>query len=143
VVVLAALAAWEAMQARQTATANWGVVTVAVAAVVAAVVAGWGRQPMRSRAWLASAARAGGEWRRTPLFSAGVVVWVLLILAVIGWDLNSFAHQAHDLPTLSYEFGRVTRHEWGRGLVFAAWLAAGVGLATGSLVRERKAGRGR
>jgi len=60
-----------------------------------------------------------------------VVVWVLLVLAVIGWDLNSFAHQAHDLPTLSYLIGRVTRWRWGRGTFFAAWLALGVGLAAG------------
>jgi hypothetical protein len=58
------------------------------------------------------------------------------VLAVVGWDLNSFAHQAHDLPTLSYYTGRITRFAWGRALVFAAWLAAGVGIAVGYLVER-------
>lgn len=104
---------------------------------------------MRSRAWLSSASEAVREWRRTLLFSAGVIVWVLLILAVVGWDLDSFVHEVHYLPTLSYEVGRVTRYQWGRALLFAAWLAAGIGLVTGSLVRTRSSeepahsGRGR
>lgn len=114
---------------------------MAAAGIVAAVIAGWNRQQLRSRAWLSSASRAVHEWRRTPLFSAGVVVWVLLFLAVVGWDLNSFVHEVHYLPTLSYEIGRVTRYHWGRALFFAAWLAAGVGLVIASLVQNHSSER--
>lgn len=138
---LVTLAVWEGMQVRQSAAAHWSVAVVIVVSVVAAVVAGWGRQRATTRAWLAAGGRAIGRRRSAPLYAAGVVVWVLLILAVIGWDLNSFVHQAHDLPTLSYYVGRVTRWRWGRALVFATWLAAGVGLVTGCLGwRQRRGG---
>jgi len=116
-------------------------VILAAVGVVAAVIAGWSRQRMRTRAWLSSTSRAVRGWRRAPLFSTGVVVWTLLILAVIGWDLNSFVHEVHYLPTLSYEIGRVTRYEWGRALLFAAWLAAGIGLVTASLLRGHSDGK--
>ena len=111
------------------------------ATAVGAVVAGRGRQRSPSVTWLVGAARSIGAGRRRPLFAAGVAAWTLLILAVIGWDLNSFVHQAHDLPTLSYLFGRVTRWTWGRALVFAAWLSAGAGLVVACRTVRRQEGR--
>lgn len=54
-----------------------------------------------------------------------------LALATIGWDLNSFLHELHSLPTLSRLVGDVTRHRWGRGLTFGAWVALGAYLAAG------------
>jgi hypothetical protein len=130
-VALVTLALWEGTLSRQSAAAHWSVAVVAIVTVAAVLIAGWGRQQMGSGTWLTGAVRAIGRWRRTPLFAAGIAVWALLVLTVIGWDLNSFVHQAHDLPTLSYYFGRVTRWWWGRALVFAVWLAAGVGLVAG------------
>jgi hypothetical protein len=128
-VVLAAYAGWEGVQSRQTAAAQWSVGLTAVAVAALAVAAGRGRQATTSGAWLAGTARAVRDGRAAPRYAAGVAVWALLILAVIGWDLNSFVHQTHDLPTLSYLVGRVTRFAWGRALFFAGWLAVGVGLA--------------
>jgi hypothetical protein len=128
---LVTLSLWEGTLSRQSAAAHWSVTLVAIVTVAAALIAGRGRQRTGSGAWLTGAVRAIGRWRRTPLFAAGIAVWVLLVLTVIGWDLNSFVHQAHDLPTLSYYFGRVTRWWWGRALVFAAWLAVGGYLAVG------------
>jgi len=133
----AVLAVWEGAQRRQTAAAHWSVAAVVVLAVMVAVAAGHRRQRQRSAAWLAAAGRgvrsvAGPEgWRDRPAYVAGVVTWVLVIAAVVGWDLNSFAHQAHDLPTLSYIVGKVTRHWWGRSAVFAGWLGVGTYVAVG------------
>ena len=141
VVVLAplvALSVWEGLQSRQSAAAHWSVGLVVAATVVATVVLGRGRQPVRSGAWASGSLEVAVHWRRRPAYSAGLAVWVVLLLAVIGWDLNSFVHQAHDLPTLSYLVGRVTSRWWGRAAVAALWLAAGVGLAVGCLADRRR-----
>lgn len=129
---------WEGLQWRQSAAAHWSVGLSVVAVVVLAVVLGRGRQAQRSRDWLSAAARAVAGWRRTRRLALGVAVWTVLIVAVVGWDLASFARQSHDLPTLSYQFGRVTRWHWGRAVVFAAWLAAGLGLAAACLAPRRR-----
>ncbi len=68
-------------------------------------------------------------------------MWIAVIFAVVGWDLNSFIHQAHDLPTLSYEIGRITRYAWGRAVVFALWLLAGSALVAGRRSRPTLHGR--
>jgi hypothetical protein len=127
---LVALAAWEGTLDRQSAAAHWSVAAVIAAAIVVTVVAGRSRQRTTSRAWLSSWRSATG-WRERPVYAAGVGVWVVVVLAVVGWDVTSFAVQTHDLPTLSYFVGRVTRYEWGRAAVFAAWLAVGGYLAVG------------
>jgi hypothetical protein len=129
---LSALAAWEATLRRQSVGAHWSVGLVIVAAGAAAFLAGRHRQERAIPVWVGGAVRSVARWREVPLrWRLGVAVWVILIMAVIGWDLNSFVHQAHDLPTLSRLFGVVTGHEVGRGLVFAAWLGAGWYLVTG------------
>lgn len=145
VVLLAGLSAWEGLQWRQSAAAHWSVGAAVAGVVGLAAVAGRGRQREGGVAWARHAARAVAGWRRTPRTAGAVALWVLLISAVVAWDLASFARQAHDLPTLSYFFGRVTRWHWGRSLVFAAWLAAGVAVALAGLVtprRGRRAGDG-
>jgi hypothetical protein len=60
-----------------------------------------------------------------------VVLWAALVAATVGWDLVSFVFQSHDLPTLSYFIGQVTRYRIGRGVVFAVWLSLGGYLAAG------------
>jgi hypothetical protein len=140
-VPLAALAAWEGMQVRQSPAAHWSVGLSIVAVVGGALVLGRGRQVERSATWCSAAVGAVAGWRRTLLCALGVAVWIVLLAAAVGWDLHSFMRQSHDLPTLSYEIGRVTRWRWGRAVVFAAWLAAGVGLAATCLVpraRQRR-----
>jgi hypothetical protein len=128
---LVALAAWEGTLDRQSAAAHWSVAAVIAAAIVVTVVAGRSHQRTTSRVWLASSWRSAASWRERPVYAAGVGVWVVVVLAVVGWDVTSFVAQAHDLPTLSYFVGRVTRYEWGRAAVFAAWLAVGGYLAVG------------
>jgi len=126
------------MQWRQSPAAHWSVGLSIAAVVGLALVVGRGRQAQRSLPWVSDAGRSITGWRRTRRLSAAVAVWIVLLMAVVAFDLVSFLHQSHDLPTLSYEIGRVTRWHWGRALVFAAWLAAGVGLATACLVPRRR-----
>ncbi len=131
-----ALALWQGTLTRQSPAAHWCVgLAIAVIAVLA-LVAGRGRQRRRSGEWVTGSFEAATRAGERPGYAAGVVVWVVLLAAVIGWDLNSFVHQSHNLPTLSYYVGRVTRFVWGRALVFAAWLAVGAWLA---LARRRPA----
>jgi hypothetical protein len=93
---------------------------------VSAIVVGWSRQRETTRAWASGSARYLREWRSQPRsFVLSVVVWTVLIAGIVGWDLVSFIHQSHSLPTLSYFIGHVTRYRIGRGLLFALWLMAG------------------
>ena len=55
------------------------------------------------------------HWWARPAATVAARVWVALVLAaVVGWDLNSFVHQSHDLPTLSSIIGHVTASRAGR-----------------------------
>jgi hypothetical protein len=132
--VLAA-AAWEGGLDRDSIAAHASVVVAVLIVAATAVVCGRGRQRQRSRAWLRSTVEG---WRgATTAYRAGVVVWVLLLGAVVGWDLTSFAAQAHDLPTLSRLVGVVSGHRGGRSALFALWLSAGVALALGGRTERR------
>lgn len=129
------LALWEGMLHRQQAAAHWSVGLSVLATFALAVVAGRGRQQQTSRQWLTGRPVEGhGAPHPGAAYRAGIALWAILIAAVVVWDLNSFLHQAHDLPTLSYYAGRVTRFWWGRALFFAAWLALGLCLALGDRV---------
>ena len=135
-----ALSAWEGTLVQSSARAHASV--LAVIGVTLATAALVGRRQQRQRSTdLARRAGAvldpGGGGQRPAALVVGTVAWVVLVAATIGWDLNSFVHQAHDLPTLSRLVGDVTRHDWGRALVFAAWLALGTYLAMGG---RRRAG---
>lgn len=145
VLVLAGLAAWEGGQGRQTAAAHWSVGAIIAAAPVLALMVGRRAQRETSRRWLLEVGNGlrsvvnGTAWRHRPIYVVGGVAWGVLIAAVVGWDLNSFVHQSHDLPTLSRIFGMVTRYWWGRSVVFAAWLALGAYLVAGWRHRGRSA----
>jgi hypothetical protein len=116
---------------RASAASRWSVAGAIAAVGVLAVIAGFGRQAQPSRAWVSAAVGAVSQWRRARRAEVvGVVVWVVLLGAVVAWDLASFLQQSHALPTLSYLFGQVTRWPWGRGLFFAGWLGLGLVLAT-------------
>lgn len=133
----AGLAVWEGTVSRSSADAHWSVGAAIAAVALVGVAAGRGRQWTRSAAWLRGAASAvrrtvmARDARPEPALWMGTTLWALLVAVTIGWDLDSFAHQAHSLPTLSSLVGDVTRHDWGRALVFGAWLAVGAYVALG------------
>ena len=133
----AAFSAWEGTLGRYSSPAHASVLAVIAAALVTAAVAGHGRQRRRSADWargvlraLADGAAAARRGSLAPR-AAGALVWTAVAAATIGWDANSFARRSHALPTLSRLVGDVTDHQWGRALVFAAWLALGAYLAAG------------
>ncbi len=141
VLAAAAFVAWEAVQARLSTSSHAGILSAIGVLLVLALACGHGRQRERSRTWSLGVARAlrsvfaAGRVRTAAV--GGALVWVLLIAATAGWDATSFSEQRHDLPTLSRLFGDVTDHDWGRALLFAAWLALGAYLATGWRRRSR------
>lgn len=142
-----ALSAWEGTIVQSSSTAHWSVLAVIAVTIGAAAVGGRGRQRERSGRWLRSGVGTvsgdlTGRHRRPAVQIASTVVWAALIAATIGWDLYSFTHQHSYLPTLSRVVGTVTRHEWGRALVFSAWLALGAYLALGWRRPDRQPARG-
>jgi hypothetical protein len=99
---------------------------VAVSAVIAMILLGRGRQRQETRAWAAGSAKTIRAWRtQSRPVVLSVLVWSVLIVGVVAWDVVSFAVQSHALPTLSYYIGHVTRYRVGRGLFFALWLGCG------------------
>ncbi|HTX62510.1 MAG TPA: hypothetical protein VMD28_02650 [Acidimicrobiales bacterium] len=133
--VVAAFAAWEGVQGRFSVASHASILAAVGVVLALALIAGRGRQRTHSAAWTRRMLRGfrapflRGRLRTAAV--AGGLVWVLLIAATIGWDAASFARQRHALPTLSRLFGDVTDHDWGRALVFAAWLVLGLYLAVG------------
>lgn len=127
-----ALSAWQGDLSRDSAGAHWSVALLALGALGAAVILGWGRQHQTSREWFARSAGSIWRWRSRPRATvAAVAAWAVLFAAVIGWDLFSFIRQSHSWPTLSYFIGHVTRYPVGRGALFAVWLVTGAYLAAG------------
>jgi hypothetical protein len=136
---LIALCVWVAGRSRDDPAAQWGVAVLIGAALGAAAILGQGRQRQTGPIWVADNARWIRQWRRQPKAQlVAVGVWTVLILAAVGWDLVSFAAQAHAYPTLSYFIGRVTRYPVGRGLLFGLWLALGAYLAAGRRAGARR-----
>ncbi|MGH8994801.1 MAG: hypothetical protein ACRDYB_01975 [Acidimicrobiales bacterium] len=126
-----AFSRWEGGLGQATVAAHAGVLVAIGLAIGAAVLVGRGRQPLRSRQWAAGPLAVRRHYAGAPAATLASVIWVVLLLAVVGWDLNSFVHQHHDLPTLSSIFGHVTDSRPGRAGLVAVWLALGAALATG------------
>jgi len=125
------LSAWQAHLSRDSSAAHWSVAITVVVAFAVAVVLGRGRQRDSTRRWMARNLLFVRTWRtqsRAKVISA--LVWTVLIVGVVAWDLVSFVCQSHALPTLSYFIGHVTRYPLGRGLLFAAWLGVGAYLVS-------------
>jgi len=123
---------------RDSAPAHLSVLGVVLAVLVAALALGRHRQRVPSAGWVLSGARAARGWRgQPPAVVLSVVVWTVLVVATVGWDLTSFAAQSHSLPTLSYYIGHITRYEAGRGAIFALWLLAGAYLVTAGRTLHR------
>jgi hypothetical protein len=129
--LLVALSTWQAQLTRDSSGAHWSVALLVVAAFGAALVLGRGSQYLRTRQWVARSFHFVQAWRtRSRATVVSALVWAALIGGVVAWDLVSFVFQSHDLPTLSYFIGHVTRYAAGRGLLFAAWLVVGAYLVS-------------
>jgi hypothetical protein len=122
---------WEGGLGQASVAAHVGVVAAIGLAIGTAVLVGRGRQPLRSRQWATGPLAVRRHYAAAPPATVGALIWVALVLAVVGWDLNSFVHQHHDLPTLSSIFGHVTDSRAGRAGLVALWLALGAALAGG------------
>ena len=134
VVLVAAAAAfcwWEGGLRQSSTAAQLGVLATIALALVTAVVAGAGRQATTAGAWIQGPLRVRRHFGETPHATVAVVIWIALVASVIGWDLNSFVHQSHDLPTLSSIVGHVTSSRPGRSVVVALWLTLGAALTVG------------
>jgi len=129
---------WEGLQNRSSPSSRVSVLCTIAVVVVMAAVAGARRQPLTSRTWLQNAKASAVRWRESRSYTIGVIVWLLIFFAIVGWDLNSFVHEVHDLPTLSYLIGRITRMHWGRALLFACWLGAGVAVPFACRAESRR-----
>jgi len=122
---------WEGGLHQDQTAAHWSVLAVIGATLLAAVLAGAGRQPEPVGRWARGPFPLRRHLAEDRAGTLGAALWVLVVAAVVGWDLNSFVHQAHDLPTLSSIFGHVTSSRAGRAGLFALWLALGATLALG------------
>jgi hypothetical protein len=131
VAAAAAFAWWEGGLHQSQVSAHVGVLALIALGFSAALVAGRRRQAIGSAAWVEGPLSVRRHWAENPAGTLGAVVWVVLVLAAIGWDLNSFVHQSHNLPTLSSIFGHLTSTRGGRASMVALWLALGTALATG------------
>ncbi len=134
-----ALSAWQAQLSRDASAAHWSVALVIAVAVVVAIVLGRGRQRQTAPGWVGGNLRAIRTWRsQSSATVISVIVWTVLIVGVVAWDLTSFIVHSPKVPTLSYFIGHITRYHVGRGLLFALWLGVGAYLVS---AQRRKAPR--
>ncbi len=132
---------WEGGQPFTTTAAHISIALAIVAIVITALVIGLKHQEATSMDWLRSTIRSIGRFAGRPnLQGWGVIIWLLLFLAVFGWDLNSFLRQQADLPTLSRIIGNLTKHYAGRTVLVTAWLAGGLYLVFGRLTDRNNHG---
>ncbi|WP_298210949.1 hypothetical protein [Ferrimicrobium sp.] len=126
---------WEGLHPWPSDPAHVSILTAIIVMFVLAILVGRRHQRMSSRAWLSRTwASIRRPTQRPPLYLFGTVVWVMLVLAVAGWDFRSFLLELHSLPTLSYLIGRVSRFATGRSILVAAWLALGAFFVAGNRV---------
>jgi hypothetical protein len=127
----AGLAWWEGGLSRDQASAHYSVLAVIGLGFLTMALGGRGRQAMPSSQWARSPLSLHRHLATDRAGTLAAVTWTVLVLAAIGWDLNSFVHQRHDLPTLSSIIGHLTSSHAGRAVVFFGWLVLGGALALG------------
>ncbi len=130
-VAAAATAWWEGGLGRDQASAHDSVLAVIGLGFLATALAGVGRQAVPSSQWVKGPFALRRHLADARASALGAAIWTVLVLAVIGWDLNSFVHQEHDLPTLSSILGHLTASQPGRAVVFFGWLLLGGAIALG------------
>lgn len=125
--------AWEG-GLRYYSAASRASVALSIALVcLCAIALGRHRQRETSRSCLHKLAMTARHPRSLGVATlVAIALWGVVISAVAGWDLYSFSRELHQLPTLSYLIGRVTRFTLGRACVFALWLITGCYLSVGS-----------
>jgi hypothetical protein len=105
--------------------------------VLFALIRGRKRQKLKSLNWLRSTRTSIYSYFKSPnMWGTGVLIWLLFFLAYFSWDLNSFLHQSHNLPTLSYLIGRITRFYFGKFALTTVWLIGGWYLASGMFKKQ-------
>jgi hypothetical protein len=129
VAAAAAFSWWEGGLHQSSAAAHTSVLATIGVLLVTAMTAGVGRQVAPVGVWVRGPLSVRRHFAEDTLATAAVFVWIALVLAAIGWDLYSFVHQSHDLPTLSWIVGHATASHAGRSVVFALWLTLGGTLA--------------
>jgi hypothetical protein len=127
----AAFSWWEGGLHQYSTAAHWSIAVVIALVLSSAVAFGWGRQAATAGAWVRGPLPVRRHLAERRHATVGVLVWIVLVLAVVGWDLNSFVHQSHNLPTLSSIVGHVTSNRAGRAATVAVWLALGAALSVG------------
>ncbi len=119
-------ACWEGHLRWPSQAAHISILIAIVVMFALALLAGRHRQPMSTAVWLSRVvATIRQPSTRPPVAIVGALIWIVLVLAVAGWDLHSFLLEQHSLPTLSYLIGRVSRFALGRSVLVATWLALG------------------
>ena len=127
----AAFSWWEGGLRQFETPGHVGVLAAVVLAFLGLAVAGRGRQATGSLAWVKGPFALRRHLAADRAGTLGAATWTVLVLAVIGWDLYSFARQSATAPTLSTIFGHVTSTHGGRAALFAGWLVLGAVLAAG------------
>jgi hypothetical protein len=131
VAAAAAFAWWEGGLHQSSTAAHVSVLVTNGVFLLGAVSAGVGRQAAPVGVWVRGPLSVRRHLAEDTAATVAVVVWIVLVLVPIGWDLNSFVHQSHDLPTVSWIVGHATSSHGGRAVVFALWLTLGGTLALG------------
>lgn len=117
---------WEGYWRWPSRAAHISIFAAIVCMFALALAAGRHRQSMSSANWLLRVwTGVRHPSTKSPVEIAGVLIWVVLVLAVAGWDFHSFLLEEHSLPTLSYLIGRISRFTLGRSVLVAIWLALG------------------
>jgi hypothetical protein len=120
---------WQGLLSRDAVAAHLIVGLAVLSAFAAAIIGGHRRQQQSTRAWRST----WSSWRtRSAPIKASILAWAVLLGGTVAWDLVSFVKQSHTFPTLSYFIGHITKHEAGRGALFALWLALGAYFALGT-----------
>ena len=136
-VAVMALVDWEGTLRYETDASRASIGASIGATVVIALLLGGGRQQHPSGQWLRGVAARMRSPAVAASYLAGIGIWIVLVAAIVTWDLFSFLGQRSDLPTLSNLLGRLSGRHLGRSLLYLLWLGTGAYLAAGRRAKGR------